>query len=82
MRKHTLEYDDVMNKQRKEVYALRNELLFADKPIDFAAEVLESICQMIAQNTTPQSFLEKLLEVFPIQIDDGIFDNLATAQEL
>ncbi|MFO1479771.1 MAG: hypothetical protein U1F40_06185 [Turneriella sp.] len=27
MRKHLLEYDDVMNKQRKYIYMIRNEIL-------------------------------------------------------
>ena len=30
MRKHTLEYDDVMNKQRQEIYAFRNEVLHVE----------------------------------------------------
>lgn len=47
IRKHTLEYDDVMNKQRKEVYAFRNDLLFADKPIQIAEELLETVAHQL-----------------------------------
>lgn len=47
IRKHTLEYDDVMNKQRKEVYAFRNELLFSDKPILLAEETLETLARQV-----------------------------------
>ena len=32
IRKHLLEYDDVMNKQRESVYALRRELLEGNDP--------------------------------------------------
>jgi len=48
IRKHTLEYDDVMNKQRKEVYAFRNDLLFAEKPMQIAEELLETVVRQLA----------------------------------
>jgi preprotein translocase subunit SecA len=77
MRKHTLEYDDVMNKQRKEVYSFRNELLFAEDPLSIAAEVLESVCRHIAEpiaaHNTPDKTKQlnhELLEYFPIQLDE------------
>ena len=82
VRKHTLEYDDVMNKQRKELYAFRNDLLFAEKPIDFGAEVLESVCQLLAATATSQNLKEKLFEVFPIQFDDNLFEDAETPQTL
>ncbi|MGR3973946.1 MAG: preprotein translocase subunit SecA [Candidatus Rhabdochlamydia sp.] len=44
MRKHTLEYDDVMNKQRAELYAFRNEVLHSDHVIEIVKEILEGIC--------------------------------------
>jgi preprotein translocase subunit SecA len=47
MRKHTLEYDDVMNKQRQEVYAFRNDLLFAEHPIQIAEELLETVARQV-----------------------------------
>jgi preprotein translocase subunit SecA len=47
IRKHTLEYDDVMNKQRQEVYAFRNDLLFAEKPIQIAEELLDSVARSL-----------------------------------
>ncbi|MEK6631044.1 MAG: preprotein translocase subunit SecA, partial [Acidobacteriota bacterium] len=39
IRKHLLEYDDVMNKQRENIYALRRELLEGRIRIDEGAEV-------------------------------------------
>ncbi|MEE9218808.1 MAG: preprotein translocase subunit SecA [Acidobacteriota bacterium] len=45
MRKHLLEYDDVMNKQRKEIYRLRREMLQGGSQRDYvlrkAGEILD-----------------------------------------
>jgi preprotein translocase subunit SecA len=40
IRKHLLEYDDVMNKQRRHIYALRRDILFGK---DFKEYILELI---------------------------------------
>ncbi len=40
-RKHTLEYDDVMNKQREVVYGYRNETLDTDDPRHLIDEVID-----------------------------------------
>ena len=50
IRKHTLEYDDVMNKQRKEVYAFRNELLFSENPIDLASKFSKRSAMQLAEH--------------------------------
>lgn len=47
IRKHTLEYDNVMNKQRQEVYAFRNDLLFTDNSIQIAENLLHSVAEQI-----------------------------------
>lgn len=68
IRKHTLEYDDVMNKQRKEVYAFRNELLFAENPIAIANELLGETAAHIAEKSTdkPQELLAAFSNQFPV----------------
>lgn len=47
IRKHLLEYDDVMNKQRAEIYSFRREILLAEglkeRVIEMAEDVLEDI---------------------------------------
>ncbi len=52
-RKHLLEYDDVMNKQREAVYGLRRqllegvdqkELILEDYVADILAELLDQVC--------------------------------------
>ncbi|MGE3954108.1 MAG: preprotein translocase subunit SecA [Parachlamydiales bacterium] len=68
VRKHTLEYDDVMNRQRTEVYAFRNELLHTDHPEEIAKEVLTAVCGIKAEEYHPsiEEYLQWLREHFPI----------------
>jgi len=52
IRKHLLEYDDVMNKQREVIYALRREILSGENPkellLDMADEVIDDKLETIA----------------------------------
>ncbi len=41
IRKHTLEYDDVMNKQRQEIYGFRNDVIHQPDAIPLAIELLD-----------------------------------------
>jgi preprotein translocase subunit SecA len=41
IRKHLLEYDDVMNKQRQEIYSFRREVLQSESPKDRILEMAE-----------------------------------------
>ncbi|WP_194848241.1 preprotein translocase subunit SecA [Candidatus Neptunochlamydia vexilliferae] len=91
IRKHTLQYDDVMNKQRKEVYAFRNDILGEESSLELAEEVLEEICSEIAgqffvsrtDHWDPQGYAEWLMTHFPVTFDDGAFDNdYDTSEEL
>ncbi len=67
IRKHTLEYDDVMNKQRQEVYAFRNDLLFSEKPLPIAEELLETVAyHLLAQQPNSQ---EALATQFPVNFE-------------
>jgi preprotein translocase subunit SecA len=71
IRKHTLEYDDVMNKQRKEVYAFRNEILFSDSPIAIAEEILEITVNLLQSKTSEADLKEALMHLFPITFDEA-----------
>ena len=93
MRKHTLEYDDVMNKQRAEIYTFRNEALHHAHPIQLAEEVVESLCFQKAQKFfisrsveggwNPEGFREWLMTHFPMTFDASEFDNdYLTVQEI
>ncbi len=61
MRKHTLEYDDVMNKQREEIYTFRNEVLHTENPLLLAEEILESTASAMSQ--------EEVVAHFPVSFD-------------
>lgn len=84
MRKHTLEYDDVMNKQRKEIYAFRNEVLQVNDIEPLAIEVIESVCTLGAerfmQNRSeegawnPEGYRQWLMSLFPVTFDPQEFD--------
>lgn len=72
IRKHTLEYDDVMNKQRQEVYAFRNDLLTSEDPLHMAEELLLSITNHI-EPTNASTYREELHSYFPVSIEDAEF---------
>lgn len=77
MRKHTLEYDDVMNKQRFEIYSFRNEILHSDTPIEIAKDLLSEVCYMMAEKHLCsskkgfdlESYTQFLISHFPISFD-------------
>lgn len=85
MRKHTLEYDDVMNRQRSEIYSFRNEVLKADDPIRLAGDILESLCVQESQKHfsasegegkhDPQGYRQWLLAHFPVTFEAESFEN-------
>nr|WP_068468646.1 preprotein translocase subunit SecA [Candidatus Protochlamydia phocaeensis] len=84
MRKHTLEYDDVMNKQRQEIYAFRNEVLQVEDIESVAIEVIESVCAIGAEKFfqshseeggwDPEGYRQWLLHLFPVSFDEHAFD--------
>lgn len=83
IRKHTLEYDDVMNKQRQEIYSFRNEILNADQILPVAEEVIEAVCSIGAdqflrssgdeRGWDPEGYRAWLLELFPVQLKEEDF---------
>ncbi len=83
MRKYTLEYDDVMNKQRQEIYAFRNDLLHSENPIEIAKDVIESIIlnksyEFFQSRDTiwnPKGFTDWLISHFPVSFDQKVFDD-------
>ncbi|MCE2983366.1 MAG: preprotein translocase subunit SecA [Parachlamydia sp.] len=85
MRKHTLEYDDVMNKQRQEIYAFRNDIIGLDDIEPLATEVIESVCALGAEQFSqtsgenngwdPEGYRQWLLHLFPVTFEEGAFDH-------
>jgi preprotein translocase subunit SecA len=85
IRKHTLEYDDVMNKQREEIYSFRNEVLHSELTLPLACEILESLLSQmchqffISKSTeggwNPAAFREWLVAHFPLTFGADEFDD-------
>jgi preprotein translocase subunit SecA len=60
VRKQLLEYDDVANDQRKEIYALRNELMSEDDVSDRVTQIREDVLsEVIDAHIPPQSLDEQ-----------------------
>jgi len=78
IRKHLLEYDDVMNKQREVIYSQRREVLEGDnvQPIveDMVTDLLDQITAEFASKTPAeewdwQAIGERVEQVFNLQLD-------------
>ncbi|MCH9608572.1 MAG: Protein translocase subunit SecA [Chlamydiales bacterium] len=93
MRKHTLEYDDVMNKQRQEIYSFRNEILRCEDVVPHAHQLLENVLLAKAGEFfvskgeeggwDAEGFREWLMSSFPVNFDEGIFDDdLLTVEQI
>ena len=55
IRKRTLEYDDVMNKQREVLYGFRNEIIQADDVQDRLLDIMEEVViSKVLQYTSPE----------------------------
>jgi len=82
MRKHLLEYDDVMNKQRKLIYSIRKDILygkdFKDHISELTTEIFDSILGYHCdENKEPEewnfdSFKKEITAQFGINVDDVI----------
>lgn len=85
IRKHTLEYDDVMNKQRSEIYTFRNEVLGNNKPYNMIFEVVENFCSFTSsrffRDKTDENgwdakgYRDFLQSHFPVTIEENLFDD-------
>jgi preprotein translocase subunit SecA len=84
MRKHTLEYDDVMNKQRQEIYAFRNDILQTEDIEGIAVELLDGVCLQAAEQFfrsrstdegwDPEGYRQWLMQHFPVTFPENYFD--------
>lgn len=86
MRKHTLEYDDVMNKQRKEVYAFRNDILFSESALEIAEDLLAAVSQnidseMAGNKENSENYRQALMQHFPVHFESEEFSNIDTSAE-
>jgi preprotein translocase subunit SecA len=85
-RKHTLEYDDVMNKHRQEIYAFRNEILHAkgisETCDDVLSEVLERKAAVYFQDPMQENGWDEegyrnwLMSFFPVRFSEKAFESM------
>lgn len=76
IRKYTLEYDDVMNKQRQEVYNFRNEVLHHMDLRGEATKLLHQACSLLAPaEWNSEIYRAELMSLFPVTFPEGAFDD-------
>ena len=85
IRKHTLEYDDVMNKQRQEIYTYRNELISCDDAFYLAKEIIANaiyqtlpdyfVSRSNEETWKGEAFRQWLMTQFPVSFEPHVFDN-------
>ncbi len=63
IRKQLLEYDDVANDQRREIYALRNELMATDDVSENLATMREEVASGVVDGFIPPQSLEEQWDV-------------------
>jgi len=80
IRKHLLEYDDVNNKQRSEIYSFRREILTSDNLSDHLSEMLENTLDYILTNYCSEN---KHPEEWDIKgLRDAIYGQFGVYQEI
>ncbi|HVS16714.1 MAG TPA: preprotein translocase subunit SecA [Thermoanaerobaculia bacterium] len=54
VRKHLLEYDDVMNKQREAIYQLRKDILEGREGSEYVLKIADDIVDLLVENHCPE----------------------------
>ena len=54
IRKHLLEYDNVMNDQRKVIYRIRKDILADNGNLEFIHEIIEDVSNVFIDNYRPE----------------------------
>jgi len=85
IRKHTLEFDDVMNRHRSEVYNFRNEILHTEDLLPITNDILETFCTSLAEpyfqnkaeehGWNPEGYRKALMEHFPVSLEEDLFNS-------
>ncbi len=83
IRKRVLEYDDVMNEQRRIIYAYRDEVLEGKEMGEEAREQVVNTIERTVEQYTPSDYMEDwdldglltaLGQFFPVQLDEDDLD--------
>jgi preprotein translocase subunit SecA len=82
-RKHTLEYDDVMNEQRRVIYALRDQVLEGGNMAQAAREEIAGVLERTIEEYTAEDYAEDwdldgllraLSQIYPVSIPEAELD--------
>jgi preprotein translocase subunit SecA len=79
-RKHTLQYDDVMNQQRAVIYSWRNDILNTETPREEIFQVVQDVLQsetearLTGAEASPAEFVTWLNSTFPVGVQEKDFD--------
>jgi preprotein translocase subunit SecA len=79
-RKHTLQYDDVMNQQRTVIYSWRNDILVTETPRDEIFETVKEVIESEAEarltgpESDPEGYLLWVNNTFPLGVTKTDFD--------
>jgi preprotein translocase subunit SecA len=86
IRKRTLEYDNVLNKQRQEIYTFRNDVLQSSNILDVCQDLINAVCEEIIDKNLNQNTYEEqskfselinsLTLIFPVSFQEDFFENL------
>ncbi|HYA96178.1 MAG TPA: preprotein translocase subunit SecA, partial [Terriglobales bacterium] len=84
MRKHLLEYDDVMNRQRETIYSIRRAILEGKEQRDYVIEIAEDIAAQLTDTYCPRDqhpgmwnvtqFAGEVLNQFGLDLKSGGID--------
>ncbi|MFZ8832156.1 MAG: preprotein translocase subunit SecA [Thermodesulfobacteriaceae bacterium] len=90
IRKHLLEYDDVMNMQREVIYSQRKEILKSESIKDWIISLIDETCEELVEETTLsernlqpeeiEALVKRYQEVFAIPLK--LPENLTTKSEI
>ncbi|MFT4034099.1 MAG: preprotein translocase subunit SecA [Patulibacter sp.] len=91
IRKRVLEYDDVMNEQRRVIYRLRDQILEGDNIGERARRELRGVVEGLVAEYTQGEFYDewdisglwdRLLELYPVSIEPDDFNGSPGREEL
>ncbi len=54
IRKHLLDFDNVMNEQRRVIYRIRRDILSDDANVDFINDMIEDVTDMLVESYRPE----------------------------
>ncbi len=76
IRKHLLEYDDVMNKQRKAIYELRRDILDGNEGRDYVLRVADDLLGYVIEQHCPEKADPRDWELTEVRTDMVAYFNL------